>query len=1113
MKGPDPKEFEQAFLIDDDEGSTRAGTPQPSEEKQLQDNVETDDAQGTPIALSKASAGPISNPTTAAAELPPDVKIKLRKLERLEPKWQEFLRSYKIAHARVQEIEAFEAALRENTPLTSISDPGSLMEYLNQLKLKSDMVLDEMKRLTGEKDGLKIRLIDAEKQNHKYEVELEKLKPDAEGSQPRSESVVAAAKGGISLDTAQSSTSPQQRTPSIAGFSLFSPKVKPVDQPHDLSKTEEFFSYDTELPRLESELKVKQEEVIILQKEVKTVRGELEVAKESAQSMARSLEESTKGITALKEKSEHATTELSAQKANAAAKVEHLVSQLEVAGRELRLATSDAAANPRRADFEKELDEQKSLLVSANDEISKLRSVMETNDCGLADITKLQDQIKVLVTTTKQLQDDAIKNTRLRKLSDDIVLNSEREMNDKNTKHSILESQLREKSALSETLQAKLNDVEMQLISATRLSIPEPSSITTAASITAGKKKNNKKKKGGKPAIDQPVTQSSVPSGSVPPQTTDSSTAAIATMQEQIDQFLAQLQQKDAAIERLSNKIKDQDELKEEIESLRDDLINVGQGHVTAKDKVKELEAEKKALKLNVSELEMKLAQLKSIHDEHSEGSQQAHKSLADQFDELRLKSANLETDLAVAQKLASSRFKDLTSLSSLLEKAQPELSKLRSENSDLKNIKMELSHRVEELQKIETRQAVTRTELADVRRKLGEKDSEVKALQQKVAQDSSSLQSAETELMKMVRDLHTVELEKNELIQNLERTTTDLAKCKDDLHTARNRIRELEDALNRLQRESNGLREDIQIKTAQHASAESLMHSMRDQTSEMATQTKEARERVESLEEEISDAHRLLNERNREAETMRRLLAEVEGRADIRVREMKERLDTALEERDKAEDDASIASRRRARELEDLRSKLRESQRELKRTEEEKDGLEGLERDWKKRRDDLEQQAGSATKEAEEVRRAMGTLRDALDESEKQVRELEKQKSELRRNIEETQQRLDRAHKSNKVMADEVKSIQARTKPQASQDQSVRSSIDSIRPQLRGLNSPPMKAGSHTPSSSTDTVNGQAAPSKDYLKNVLLQFLEQKDKKHQMQLVPVLGVLLHFDR
>ncbi len=33
------------------------------------------------------------------------------------------------------------------------------------------------------------------------------------------------------------------------------------------------------------------------------------------------------------------------------------------------------------------------------------------------------------------------------------------------------------------------------------------------------------------------------------------------------------------------------------------------------------------------------------------------------------------------------------------------------------------------------------------------------------------------------------------------------------------------------------------------------------------------------------------------------------------------------------------------------------------------------------------------------------------------------------------------------------------------------------------------------------------------YLKNVLLQFLEQRDKKHQAQLIPVLGMLLHFDK
>jgi hypothetical protein len=33
------------------------------------------------------------------------------------------------------------------------------------------------------------------------------------------------------------------------------------------------------------------------------------------------------------------------------------------------------------------------------------------------------------------------------------------------------------------------------------------------------------------------------------------------------------------------------------------------------------------------------------------------------------------------------------------------------------------------------------------------------------------------------------------------------------------------------------------------------------------------------------------------------------------------------------------------------------------------------------------------------------------------------------------------------------------------------------------------------------------------YLKNVMLQFLEKRDKQTKMQLLPVLGMILHFDR
>ena len=101
-----------------------------------------------------------------------------------------------------------------------------------------------------------------------------------------------------------------------------------------------------------------------------------------------------------------------------------------------------------------------------------------------------------------------------------------------------------------------------------------------------------------------------------------------------------------------------------------------------------------------------------------------------------------------------------------------------------------------------------------------------------------------------------------------------------------------------------------------------------------------------------------------------------------------------------------------------------------------------------------------------------------------------------------------------SKSMADEIRTIQtAKTKVAEPEAQSSRSSIDSDLPRARlGSPAPKSRAGS---TALIDTPNGQGAAPIDfvYLKNVLLQFLEQKDKKHQQQLIPVLGMLLHFDR
>ena len=88
-------------------------------------------------------------------------------------------------------------------------------------------------------------------------------------------------------------------------------------------------------------------------------------------------------------------------------------------------------------------------------------------------------------------------------------------------------------------------------------------------------------------------------------------------------------------------------------------------------------------------------------------------------------------------------------------------------------------------------------------------------------------------------------------------------------------------------------------------------------------------------------------------------------------------------------------------------------------------------------------------------------------------------------------------------TMSEELRSMKGRGPESLAQ--SSRSSMDSSRSRLA---SPAPKAKGGASSSPSGEVIDFV-----YLKNVLLQFLEQRDKKYQQQLIPVLGMLLHFDK
>ena len=996
-------------MIGEDELS-RSGTPRPTA-----DGESAAEKPKKDVGADGTSDGQDGSPRTdsPSVELPTDVRVKLRKLDKLEPRYHELLRSYRIAHARVQTLEPFETTLRETTPLTSIGHPNALEEYLNQVNLKGDMVLDELKRVSNDKDDYQQKLGEAEKSAKEAWDEVASLKK-SKGFDSSHEQVNDSRAEDETDDQDLADGDPQganKKSPpasikspasSLRGISLFSPKLKSTESPKLRQGSEDLFSYDGEIRRLETEVKEKQDKIDSLTREVETLKGDLAVTRESTQSMVQTLEESTREVNALRDSRDRSDIEVKQQQDMLERALEKLRGELRASEGNLEITQAERSSRDDRVeDLERQLKDTRT-------ELDDLQQISKQVDCGHEKVDELQ---RLVADLQGKITEAGARNVEL-------------------------DSELAKVSELLEASQARVKQLESMTVT----TVPrdanlrqtdepmtfkersqgfarEPASVPDA-SPTAKKKKNNKKKKSGKPASEEKETAPGSKE-ELPPAAEslmdEASIDTIEKLREELGKLKALIEEKDTAIEKVNRMLKNQEELQEEIETLRDDLLHIGQEHVETKDKSKELLVEKEALGKRVAAREEEISKLQASLMSGADYNKK-HEELAEQFEGLKSKATTLQIDLSAAQQLASSRYKDLNDLRNVLQKAQPEIDKVRSEAAEMKNVKDALGKKEAEFKRLDSRHEDMRSELTGLKQTVVSKESEIMSLSKKVSQETSGRLKAEEGNSKATQELQRLETERRQATESLDRLSKELAKSKEDLVNSKTRVREIEQQLSKHRSESAGLKEDVELKAAQYASAQSLMASMRDQTAEMAIQMKEARERCDSLDEEVADAHRLLSERSREGETMRRLLTDVEGRADVRVREMKERMDTAIEERDKAEDEASTAGRRRARELEDLRNKYRDVERNLKRAEEDREELESAQRDWKRRREELESRAEVSKVEVEEIRRAMAELRDALDESEKQARELEKQKSELRRSVEETQTRLEKLQRSNKA-------------------------------------------------------------------------------------------------
>lgn len=386
----------------------------------------------------------------------------------------ELLKAYRVAHSRVLAIEPFETALRENTPLTSIGEPKALTEYLNQMSMKSDMVVDELKRVSTERDDFKKKLDEAQQSARDAWDEVAGLK--------------------------EPPTKEQGKSPN-----------------ENKETSEEFFSFDTEIPRLEGELKEKQEEVATLKTEVEKLKKDLSVARESTEGMVQNLETSTRELMELRDTKDKLEAEIETLK-ESKGDVDDVKAKLATA--ESSLQTATAEAEKLKVELKEKSDEIEKLQAQASEAskaekeepspelVSQLEDAKKEKEAsekklgvvqGLVD--NLRTQLKDTESTVSGLKAEISQKSESSSKFQSIV-----EFVDKNLKDNAAWQSAKEDVGAGR--QADFEEIRKSLASTGKTAemgttaADEDNQPAAAATGTSGggKKKNKKKKKGGKAA-------------------------------------------------------------------------------------------------------------------------------------------------------------------------------------------------------------------------------------------------------------------------------------------------------------------------------------------------------------------------------------------------------------------------------------------------------------------------------------------------------------------------------------------------------------------------------------------------------------------------------------
>lgn len=277
-------------------------------------------------------------------------------------------------------------------------------------------------------------------------------------------------------------------------------------------------------------------------------------------------------------------------------------------------------------------------------------------------------------------------------------------------------------------------------------------------------------------------------------------------------------------------------------------------------------------------------------------------------------------------------------------------------------------------------------------------------------------------------------------------------------------------------------------------ANTSDQVESIKKQCEELRFKLKDSNKKIISLEDELNENANILQERNRETNTMRKLINELQNDKSSRVRDLESKIHLSMEEKSKIENDLQLELARKMQDIKDLKGLISKLQSEKhEQVLHAKQYISEIE-ELKLTNQRIMRHNSVSEEDSVELNSIVRSLKEALTKSERKQREVQDENVELKELNNAVNKKFDRLSKNYKNLASQMSKSKDSEIPERPTAKYSRS--NSIVEEH--VNSPGAVAESD--------LNDKIA----YIKNVLLGFLENKEQR--VQLLPVVSTLLQLD-